>query len=68
MELKAKVVSLEAQLVEKSNKISAVEKELDEFQKGSRVSSSSPKSVSVDAQYGQAPVLLSDPAGETIIN
>lgn len=58
-ELKSKIVSLEAQVVEKGNKIMALE-----------MSSSSPKSVDGQRQFGEGPaepVLLSDPAGETIV-
>jgi len=75
-ELKTKIVSLEAQLVEKSNSLSRVEKELQlQQQRGVNFSSSTPKSISLGAkvmpapaieiaqqQHDILPVLMSDPA------
>jgi len=75
-DLKAKIVSMEAQLVEKVNKVTRIEKELKEAHKkllenGSRGSSSTARSVSgikapgVDvAPQDAQPVLMSDPAGK----
>lgn len=71
-EIKAKIVSLEAQLVEKSNKVSRLEKEVKQKLVGSSTAKSGGEKGPVPAPAievahqddQEQPVLINDPAGE----